>query len=76
MFSIVEQKAVHPAYQRIIGMGKQALPFIFRELQQKGGHWIWALRAITREDPTTPEDNSQQTIAAWLEWGRKEGYLA
>ena len=32
MLSVVQQKVLHPSYQRIIGMGKQALPFILKEL--------------------------------------------
>ena len=42
---------MHPAYQRIIGMGKSAVPFILRELEQKPDHWFWALHAITGANP-------------------------
>jgi hypothetical protein len=31
-------KAMHPAYQDIIGMGRQALPLILEDLKQNGGH--------------------------------------
>lgn len=60
-------------YQRIIGMGSAALPFIFEELRTNGGHWFWALRAITGEDPVPPQDrgNMQSMKNAWLEWWRK-----
>ena len=60
-------------YQRIVGMGPAALPFIFDELRTNGGHWFWALRAITGEDPVPPQDrgNIQNMKNAWLEWWRK-----
>ena len=66
---------MHPAYQAIIGMGKPALPFIFAELQRNGGHWFWALHAITQEDPAQDSDDFETAAHAWLAWGRAHGYL-
>ena len=64
-------------YQQIIGMGKPALPLILRELQQHGGRWFWALRAITRENPVRLEDRGNVTrmAEAWLEWGQRNRYV-
>ena len=73
--SMVHKMAMHPAYQRIIGMGPKALPFIFRELATKGGHWLWALHAITREDPAQEGDDFDTAVQAWLSWGKKRGYI-
>lgn len=75
MMSMIHMKAMHPAYQRIIGMGKEALPFIFQELKERGGHWLWALCAITGEDAAKPEHNLKQAVEAWLGWGKEHGYL-
>jgi len=75
MLSIVQQKAIHPAYQRIIGMGKPVLPLIFRELQNKQEHWLWALRAITGEEPAANANDFKSAVAAWLDWGKRKGYL-
>jgi hypothetical protein len=75
MLSLLHKKVMHPAYQRIIGMGKDALPFIFRELNTRGGHWLWALCAITGEDAAKPEQNLKQAVKAWLDWGKEHGYL-
>ncbi len=72
--SSVDKMATHPAYQRIIGLGRQALPLILRELQQKPDHWFWALHAISGEDPVQPGDNFDKAVAAWLAWGRQRGY--
>jgi hypothetical protein len=67
--------AAHPAYQQIIGMGRVALPFILRELEEQGGHWFWALKAITGIDPVPSEQRGRiQTMKqAWLRWGREQG---
>ena len=45
--STVRDMAMHSAYQRIIGMGKVAIPFIMDELTKEPNHWFWALNALT-----------------------------
>ena len=69
--------AGHPAYQRIIGMGRLALPMIFRELATEPDHWFWALKAITGCDPVPPchRGNIESVAADWLAWGRSRGYV-
>jgi len=69
--------AMHPAYQRIIGMGRPALPLILRELNKQLDHWFWALKAISGEDPIPAEHrgNMSQMAADWLQWGRQKGYV-
>jgi hypothetical protein len=75
MLSFIRQKAMHPAYQKIIGMGKEALPFIFRELKERGGDWIWALEMITRIKPEgTQSTKFKDVVTAWLNWGRTHGF--
>lgn len=68
---------MHPAYQRIVGMGKPALPLILRELNKQLDHWFWALKAISGEDPIAPEHRGKmkQMAADWLLWGRQKGYV-
>lgn len=63
--------AMHPAYQRIIGMGPQALPLILQDLQETHAQWFWALRAITGVDPIPPEDRGfvYRMVNAWIAWG-------
>lgn len=36
--SVMRRIITHSAYLRIIGMGEQALPWIFFELEEHGGH--------------------------------------
>jgi len=73
--SSAEQMVMHPAYQKIIGMGKEALPFIFKELKATRGHWIWALAMITRDDKAKPGMKFREAVDAWLAWGARNGYI-
>lgn len=66
---------LHPAYQKIIGMGPMALRFILQELATKPYHWFWALESITGENPVQPEHDFDQAVNAWLEWGRERGLI-
>lgn len=68
----------HPAYQRIIGLGPQVIPLILAELEKQPGHWFWALRALTGENPVRVADqgNVPAMTTAWLTWGRDNGWLA
>jgi hypothetical protein len=76
--SSTTQIAIHPAYQRIIGMGPDALPLIFRQMQRAPGHWFWALKAITGEDPVMPghAGSLPEMTRDWLRWAREHSYLA
>lgn len=49
------QIAMLRPYQRIIGMGGEAVPFILEELQREPRQWFWALEAITEENPVPPD---------------------
>jgi hypothetical protein len=70
------EMAMHPAYQKIIGLGEAAIPLLLNELENKTGRWFWALKAITREDPVAPENRGRTKIMikAWLDWGKEKGY--
>ena len=72
--SSLTQMVLHPKYQRIIGMGFTAVPFLLGELERKPDHWFWALHAITGADPVKPEDRGKlrKMAEAWLKWGREQ----
>ena len=74
--SSITEMAMHPAYQKIIGMGPEVLPLLLRELEQDPTHWFWALKAITDADPVEPQDRGRlkQMTDAWLSWAREHGY--
>lgn len=71
------EKMMHPSYQKIIGMGSAAVSLLLRELRERGGHWFWALRAITEEDPVSPEDvgRVRKMTEAWIQWGKQHNLL-
>ena len=72
------QMAMLPPYQRIIGMGWDAVPFILAELQREPDQWFWALEAITEEDPVPPEAAGKVRLMAqaWVDWGRHRGLVS
>ena len=77
VLSSITEICIHPAYQQIIGMGPMAIPLILNEMSQKQGHWFWALKAITGEDPVFPEQRGRmmEMTEAWLQWGSEQHYL-
>ena len=66
---------LHPAYQRIIGMGKEAVKLIVAELRREPDHWFWALKAITGDDPVAAGDRGKidRMTASWLNWAEQRG---
>ena len=73
----VAQMVRHPAYERIIGMGKPAIPLILRELERDVDHWFPALRELTGASPVPEESkgNLAKMTQAWLNWGKDEAYI-
>jgi hypothetical protein len=72
------QIAMLKSYQRIIGMGWDAVPLILEELQREPRQWFWALEAITEEDPVPPEEAGKVRLMAraWIDWGKQKGFLS
>jgi len=70
------QIAMLRPYQRIIGMGRAAVPLILEELQREPDQWFWALESITEENPVPPQHAGRVRLMAqaWIEWGRQQGY--
>jgi hypothetical protein len=75
--SSITEIAMHPAYQQIIGMGQDAIPLILAEMKRKPGHWFWALKSITGDDPVLPAQRGRvkEMTKAWLNWGVEQGYI-
>jgi hypothetical protein len=71
-----------PAYQRIIGMGERALPFILNEMQREmmtgdPDDWFIALWSITGENPVPLESRGhlKEMASAWIQWGLQLGHI-
>lgn len=74
--SITSTATIQP-YQKIIGMGADALPFIIAQLKSEGDEpdqWFWALKMITGENPVRAEDqgNFKKMAQAWIEWAERQ----
>jgi hypothetical protein len=76
LFSRLDKRCMHRAYQRIIAMGEIAIPFILRDLKRTHDDWFWALNVIAGEDsiPDDTPDSVDSLVEAWLSWGRANGY--
>jgi hypothetical protein len=72
--SSVRRRISHPAYLKIIGMGKEALPFIFEDMRKEPSHWFWALEAITRENIAPEATSLSEVHNTWLDWAKSHGY--
>jgi len=74
--SSMQEIALHPAYQEIIGLGPVAIRLILSELKREPDFWFWALRALTRRNPVPPEASGDldAMTKVWLDWGQKHGY--
>ena len=71
-YSSPARRAEHWAYQLVIKLGPDAVPFILREMQSTPDLWFIALREITGENPVAPADRGHiaRMTAAWLDWGK------
>jgi hypothetical protein len=77
--SSIDQMSMLDPYQRIIGMGDDAIPLIVAQLKLEGSdpdHWFWALEKITGANPIRPEDrgNTVKMAQSWVSWTEVEGY--
>ena len=69
--------AGHPAYQKIIAMGKPVLPLIFRDMESNGGWWYPALRTLTGANPVPEQAKGEPPLndEYWLRWAQENGYI-
>lgn len=69
------EKILHPSYQKILVLGKRAVPLIMDEISDMPNDWFWALRMLADVDPVRAEDagNMQAMANAWLEWWKTDG---
>ncbi len=76
-FASTGNQFVLPSYQKIIGLGPNAVPAILRDLQKETNHWFWALAALTGENPVPPQSvgNVKAMRQAWIDWGKQHGHL-
>lgn len=66
--SSVQEIVLHPAYQQIIGLGPQVVPFIIDELRSGPEHWFWALASIVGEDHAVGAETLREAAGMWVDW--------
>ncbi len=71
------QRMMHPSYQAILGMGREVVPFMLRDLKENRTSWFWALSYLTQDNPISPTDagKADKMVNAWLNWGNARGLL-
>lgn len=69
----VAQMVRHPAYQGIIDIGSEAVPWLLQRLAQRPDHWFCALNQITNANPVQPEHkgNIKAMAEDWIAWGKQ-----
>ena len=69
----VAQMIRHPAYQAIIDIGADAVPWLLERLAQHPDRWFHALNQITNAHPVQPEHQGIVPAMAqdWTAWGRQ-----
>ncbi len=67
----------NPNHQKIIDMGKPAIPLILKKLQEKPCYIFYALEKITGEDPVPKKHATNYGLIKndWLKWGKQNGYI-
>ena len=62
--------ALHPSYQKIIGMGEEVLPLLLKKLDETPIFWFWALEAITGINPIpkSHRGNIPKMVKDWIKW--------
>ena len=75
-FSSDAQKMRHSSVQSILKMGEAAVPLILRDLQNRPAWWFGVLRTLTGADPVPMNKRGllDESAAAWIAWGKKNGY--
>ncbi len=64
-------------YRSIIGLGRDVVPFIIKDLSQTQNHWFYALTKITGKNPI-PEahaGNVELMTKDWLSWANENNVI-
>jgi hypothetical protein len=66
-----------PSYLAIIGLGKEVVPLLLRELNRETDQWFFALAVLTGNNPAAGAEAGDigAMAQAWLAWGRTLGLI-
>lgn len=67
----------HPAFRRIVELGRPAVPHLLREIESRPSLLVWALHEITGENPVprSARGRIKDMAAAWISWGKERDLL-
>jgi hypothetical protein len=76
--SSIDEMAEGRAWQAIVAMGRDAVPFLLREIEtDQPAFWGLALRLILKDGPTIEAadaaDHTGRVREAWRNWARERG---
>lgn len=84
LYSFMGQMVQHYAYQQILSMREEAIPLIMARIERQGGLWHHALETISGVPTPAGIANLKtegwhtvkvkEANAAWLQWGKEQGY--
>ena len=74
-YSSLTKQFSHPAYVRIMAMGKEGISLVLREMQKSQDNWFYALRFMAGEDVSKGTKDFDEAKTAWIEWGYKHNYI-
>jgi hypothetical protein len=77
MLSAPQQIYSNRAFLQILSLGSDVLPFIFRDLQERGGRWFLALSILTGQTELTKAcaGDVPAMKEIWLKYARSHGYI-
>jgi len=58
-------------FKEIVKLGKDAIPFILEEIQNKPSSLIWALNLITGRRITEKKVSVEEASRLWINWGKQ-----
>lgn len=75
--SSTTKRTAHPAFRRIVGMGKSAVPLLLERVTEPGD-WDIALAEIVGQNPVPlPERGDHDAAArAWRSWALEHGWTS
>jgi hypothetical protein len=61
------------AFEQIIGMGAEVVPYLLERLKDGEVEWVYALQRITGHHIENPDmiGDAEKVAEAWIEWGRE-----
>jgi len=71
-YALTQRRYAHHSYQTILTLGKDAIPLILCEMQQRPDRWFEALKALTKgmENPAQNAKTFNEAVSCWIEWGK------